>query len=290
MSNTLPSPLACLQCEDCIEALKKIDSNSVHIIVTDPPYFIHNLDDKWSPCDITKSCKKANIVKGLPVGMAFNKNQGKSLQSFLVPISVELFRIIKPGGFMLMFAFPRLYHRAAVAVEDAGFEIRDCLAWHFTKRAQCKAFTMDHFVLKSDKSEQERQKILQSLKGRRTPQLRPQFESIMLAQKPKEGTFVTNWMTHRTGLVDMSEQIPCTLMHYEKEDKGPFNFHLTPKPLKLLESMIKLFSEEGQIVLDPFVGSGSTCLAAQSTGRRSIGIDINPQYIAIAQQRLEGNK
>ena len=64
-------------------------------------------------------------VEGLPIGMKFDVNQGLKLQQFMTPIAKELFRIIKPGGFVLMFSAPRLYHRMAMAVEDAGFEIRD---------------------------------------------------------------------------------------------------------------------------------------------------------------------
>ena len=76
-------------------------------------------------------------------------------------------------------------------------------------------------------------------------------------------------------------------MTVEKENKSKFNGHLTPKPVKLCEHLIRLFSAERQTVLDPFVGSGTTCLAARRTGRRSIGIDVNPNYIEIARTRLE---
>ncbi len=53
---------------------------------------------------------------------------------------------MKPGAFAVFFSQPRLSHRMAIGLEDAGFEIRDLCAWHFTHRAQFKAFTMDHFV------------------------------------------------------------------------------------------------------------------------------------------------
>ena len=80
-------------------------------------------------------------VGGLPIGMKFDPEQGRRLQEFLAPVAEEVFRVLKPGGFLLMFAAPRLSHRAAIAIEDAGFEVRDVLAWRFTAKAQFKAFT-----------------------------------------------------------------------------------------------------------------------------------------------------
>lgn len=277
---------------DCREILADMPDASAHLVLTDPPYFLDRLDEGWSPENIERSRRRAGVIGGLPVGMKFDPMQAKNLQAFLAPVAVELMRILKPGSFLLMFAAPRLYHRAAVAVEDAGFEVRDAFAWRFTKKAQFKAFTVDHFVKKrDDMTPEQKADALKVLDGRRTPQLRPQFEMIMCAQKPREGTFVDNWLAHRTGLIDprqsLTARVPETVMTVEKDDKKSRNGHLTPKPVNLCEHLIRLFSTEGQTVLDPFVGSGTTCLAARRNRRRSIGIDINPDYIEIARRRLE---
>ena len=225
--------------------------------------------------------------------MRFDPRQGRRLQEFLAPVADSLFRVLKPGGFLLMFAAPRLSHRAAVAVEDAGFEIRDILAWRYTAKAQFKAFTLDHFVRRrADLSAAAKAEAIRRLDGRRTPQLRPQFEAVLCAQKPREGTFVDNWLAHATGLIDarqtLAGRVPETVMTVEKQPKDRFNGHLTAKPVKLCEHLIRVFSAPGQTVLDPFVGSGTTCLAARRAGRHSIGIDVNPDYIDIAQRRLDG--
>ena len=277
---------------DCRQLLPGMADASVHLVLTDPPYFLDRLDDGWSPDAIARSQRNAGVVGGLPVGMRFGRNQAKNLQAFLEPVAVELLRVLKPGGFLLLFAAPRLYHRAAVAVEDAGFEVRDAFAWRFTKKAQFKAFTMDHFVRRrTDMTAEQKAAALATLDGRRTPQLRPQFEAILCAQKPREGTFVDNWLAHRTGLIDprhsLTDRVPETVMTVEKEAREPRNGHLTPKPVKLCEHLIRVFSAEGQTVLDPFVGSGTTCLAARRTRRRSIGVDINPRYIDLARNRLD---
>ena len=277
---------------DCRKVLADLPDASAHLALTDPPYFLDRLDDGWCPDKIASSRRRAGVIGGLPVGMNFDSRQAKNLQAFLAPVAVELMRILKPGSFLLMFAAPRLYHRAAVAVEDAGFEIRDAYAWRFTKKAQFKAFTFDHFVKKrKDMTPEQKAEALVTLDGRRTPQLRPQFEMILCAQKPREGTFVDNWLAHRTGLIDprqsLTARVPETVMTVEKEGKKSHGGHLTPKPVKLCEHLIRLFSTEGQTVLDPFVGSGATCLAALRNRRRTIGIDINPDYIEIARRRLE---
>jgi len=63
----------------------------------------------------------------------------------------------------------------------------------YTQKAQSKAFGMDHFIDKRDISEQEKQDLKKLLNGRKTPQIRPGFEIIVMAQKQKEGNFVDNF-------------------------------------------------------------------------------------------------
>ena len=61
--------------------------------------------------------------------------------------------------------------------------------------------------------------------------------------------------------------------------------HPAPFPEELPRRLIKLFSFREDVVLDPFLGSGTTCRVAKSLGRRSIGVDLNPEYCAIAANR-----
>ena len=128
--------------------------------------------------------------------------------------------------------------------------------------------------------------------GRKTPQLRPQFESIVLAQNPRDGTFVENWSAWEAGLIDVTKQlngkVPSTVMTVEKPKREKFNSHLTVKPIDLIEHLISVFSKEQQTVLDPFAGSGTTLVAANSLSRNAIGIEINTEYFQIARQRLVG--
>ena len=275
---------------DCLEHMKDIPDNHVHLITTDPPYFIDGLTNSWNVEAVNGKRSRAGVVGGLPVGMKFDPKQGRELQAFYSKAATQAIRVLRPGGFFLSFASPRLVHRMAVAVEDAGFEIRDIYAWHY-RQGQQKAFTFNHFVNKMDISKERKAEIIKSMGGRKTAQLRPQFEPIVVAQKPKEGTFIDNWMKWKTGLADVANvringKKPTTVLNIDKPVKENYNSHLTVKPVMLMETLIKLFSMEGQTVLDPFVGSGTTLIAARNTGRLGVGIEINKEYYTIAKQRL----
>ena len=263
---------------DCLEKIKEIERQSVHLVITDPPYYLDGLDKAWRKGK--KIPPRGSVTVGrLPIGMKFDPQQGKALQQFIGQVGELLLPVLLPGAFAVFFSQPRLAHRMAVGLEDAGFEIRDLFAWHYTRRAQFKAFSMNHFVDRMDKPINEKDVLKRELGGRKTPQLRPQFEAMILAQKPRQGTFVDNWLAHRTGLIDASAsldgKVPSTVMTVEKPDKIIGNSHLTIKPVLLVEHLIKVFSERHQTVLDPFLGSGTTAIAALQTNRSCIGIEID---------------
>ena len=65
------------------------------------------------------------------------------------------------------------------------------------------------------------------------------------------------------------------------------NFHPAVYPLYIIQELIKLLSKSGDLVLDPFCGSGTTCLAAKNLNRNYVGIEINPDYVALSKKRLE---
>ena len=90
---------------DCREVLKGLPDNSVDSIVTDPPYELGFMGKKWDSS-----------------GIAYD-----------VTVWQECLRVLKPGGHILAFGGSRTYHRLGVAIEDAGFEIRDTIAWISSK-------------------------------------------------------------------------------------------------------------------------------------------------------------
>jgi len=278
---------------DCRRKLREIEASSVHLVLTDPPYFLDGLDETWTK-GAADAPRATGTVGGLPVGMKFDKSQGKRLESFMGQVASEVRRVLAPGAFFICFSQPRLYHRMAVAIEEAGFEIRDMLIWHYTGRAQFKGFSLKHFVKRLKCPEDEKRRILMELGDRKTPQLRPQFEALVLAQKPREGRFLDNWLKYRVGLIDARKGLhgraPSTVFPFEKPRRGRLLNHLAVKPVPLLVNLIEIFTCESQLVVDPFVGSGSTAVAAKITGRSCIGIEINEQYVKMARRRLEEAK
>jgi site-specific DNA-methyltransferase (adenine-specific) len=86
--------------------------------------------------------------------------------------------------------------------------------------------------------------------------------------------------------VDTGKRYPTQVWKY-KRDCLTSNLHETQKPIALLENLIKTFSNEGDIVLDSCMGSGSTCVACINTNRKFIGIELNDEYFNIAKKRVE---
>jgi site-specific DNA-methyltransferase (adenine-specific) len=73
-----------------------------------------------------------------------------------------------------------------------------------------------------------------------------------------------------------------------KRDRGVGNNHPTVKPVALMEYLITMVSTPGATILDPFAGSGTTLVAAKQAGRNAIGIELSPEYAAIAERRVAG--
>lgn len=271
--------------------LPRIPDNSVDLVLTDPPYFIDRMGSEWHKGDLKKSQARAGVIGSLPVGMKFDPEQGRRLAAYLHPVFGMCHRILKPGGFLVSFSQARLYHRMAQAAEDAGFEIRDMLGW--TYEGQAKAFSQDHFVRRMRLTPTEKQDLLARLDGRKTPQLKPMIEPMVLGQKPREGTYVDNWSRYGVGLIDTRQtwegKFPGTLMGCRKPDaieRGTGNNHPTVKPQKVLQHLIRLLTAPGAVVVDPFAGSASTLLAALRCGRHAIGSEREQEDFETSLRRL----
>jgi site-specific DNA-methyltransferase (adenine-specific) len=186
---------------DCIEAMKAMPDNSVDSIVTDPPYELGFMGKSWDAS-----------------GIAFN-----------IEVWQQALRVLKPGGHLIAFSGSRTYHRMAVAIEDAGFQIRDQIMWVYGS-----GFPKSHNISKGiDKAAgAERNRDLKwvaiasgsgnyggGAKGGEmamvaddvaiTPAakqwngwgtaLKPAHEPMVLARKPLEGTIANNVLTHGVG-------------------------------------------------------------------------------------------
>lgn len=294
-------------CADTLELLPQIKENSIDIVLTDPPYFLDKLDNNWDYEEVS-SQNNQYTIKSLPAGMKFDREQGKRFYAWYLDVSREIFRILKPGGFFFSFSSPRLYHRMASAIDDAGFEIRDAFMWLYTQN-QAKAMGVDHFIKKMNIDEKVKEKIKERLNGWKTPQIKSCFEPIAMAQKPTNQTYLNNMLKHEVGLFNTNVRIgdnmyPANVFTIDsinelidrafllpkptKKEKGGYNDHKTVKPLAICEYLINLSAfSKNAVVLDPFIGSGTTAVAAKKLGKNYIGIDANEKYVKISEKRLK---
>jgi site-specific DNA-methyltransferase (adenine-specific) len=143
---------------DCLDKLKELDDNSVDSIVTDPPYGLSFMGKKWD-YDVPSQ-----------------------------QIWEECLRVLKPGGHILSFAGSRTYHRMAVRIEDAGFEIRDQIMWIYGS-----GFPKSHNIGHK----------LEEWQGWGTA-LKPAHEPIVMARKPlSEKTVAENVLEWGTGGINI---------------------------------------------------------------------------------------
>jgi site-specific DNA-methyltransferase (adenine-specific) len=276
-----------LICSDNVSAMKQMGSNSVDACITDPPY-------------------------GMEIaGVGWDHN--------VPPVDTwrEVYRVLKPGAFVLSFCAPEFYHRMAVAVEDAGFRPLDMVVWMVTTK-----------MAKANR-------------------LKPAHEPIFVAQKPLDGSIKANFEKWGCGQINTtttrvpwdgkpptgwikggtqrrafggnvakaSEQAvketedanpngryPSNIIgHFDepehqkyfyapratRKERGEYNDHPTPKPIALMRYLTRVYAPTGGLVLDPFMGSGSTGIASLQEGRRFVGIDMTQHYVDISQRRIQ---
>jgi site-specific DNA-methyltransferase (adenine-specific) len=365
---------------NCIDVMRSMPDNSVDSIVTDPPYELNFMGSKWDN-----------------TGIAFN-----------VEVWTEALRVLKPGGHLLAFSGSRTYHRMAVAIEDAGFQIRDQIMWLYgsgfpksldASKAIDKAAGSkgaDRVVRNRNNSVYSATVIVKFAGTPATPEaqqwqgwgtaLKPAHEPIVLARKPLIGTVAANVLTYGTGAlnidgsrvasddgfekawdkpvstnisaqggkfisegvqhtVDLSSnrpiggRFPANIIHDGSDEVGELlgdaarffycakaskrdrneglegfelkpggsnakgytadvakgldrnrpvaNHHPTVKPTDLMRYLVKLITPPNGTVLDPFTGSGSTGKGAVIEGFNFVGIELDPDYVAIATARIQ---
>ena len=189
---------------DCRQQLATLEDCSVDSIVTDPPYELGFMGKKWDAS-----------------GIAYDPT-----------VWSECLRVLKPGGHLLAFGGTRTYHRMTVAIEDAGFEIRDSLHWLYgsgfpksldVSKAIDKALGVQRAVIGTRRDVATR--IYDNGEGSRLPEeidvtapatpaaaaaaagwgtaLKPAHEPIVLARKPLVGTVAANVMAYGTGALNI---------------------------------------------------------------------------------------
>ena len=269
---------------NCLEVIKNHQDENFDACITDPPY---------------------------GMGMEFWDHSVPS-----VDIWKEIYRVLKPGSFCLAFCSPQLYHRLALNIEDAGFKIQDQIMWMTTtKMPKVNKLKPAHEpivvaqklfsgTIESNFNKYGVGKI--DIESVRIPWDKEPPKN-WVAQGSKRRTFGKQGNTKGGadiyGKVDAningrypSNIIGETLSEHQKYFYAPrvtskerleFNDHPTPKPISLMEYLIKIYCPKDKLVLDPFCGSGSTGIAALLNERNFHGIEMEQKYCEIAEKRIE---
>tara|TARA_Y100000034_G_scaffold136640_1_gene214337 strand:- start:3845 stop:4840 length:996 start_codon:yes stop_codon:yes gene_type:complete len=173
--------------DDCIKHLKTIKDNIFDSCVTDPPYHLASIVKRFGPGQKPINNHDTKIGRDGPFHKIARGFMGQTWDggdiAFKTEIWKEVFRVLKPGAFLLSFAAPRNYHLMATAVENSGFEIRDQIMWLYGS-----GFPKSHKV--GD--------------GWGTA-LKPAHEPIVMARKPIEGSNVKNVLKYGTGGINIDE-------------------------------------------------------------------------------------
>jgi site-specific DNA-methyltransferase (adenine-specific) len=279
---------------DCMEHLPQLPPNSIHLCLSDIPYGInvaswdvlHNNTNSallgQSPAQIGKSGFKR---RGKPINgwNAADKQIPQEYQAWCRKWTDMLFPVMKEGASVLIFGARRTLHRAIVAFEESGFLLRDILAWE-KSNAHHRAQSLENLVRNRGlEVEAER------WSGWKVGNLAPLWEPIAWFFKPYRHTILDNVLEHEVGGINVAEcsiggSSPTNVLRFDLEAGG--KLHETQKPLDLIKYLINLTTREEQIVLDPFMGSGTSAVAARDLKRHFAGYEINKEFWQIGQQRL----
>jgi hypothetical protein len=217
---------------DCLQVLRAMEDSSIDSVVTDPPYGIAFMGREWDSFKATNEAK-SQVVKGLGTGMRMTTAQeNRNFQEWCEEWAAECLRVLKPGGWLLAFGGSRMYHRLAAGIEDAGFELRDTVAWTYStgfpksldvSKAIDKAAGVEREVTGErvtnvgmqggNFSARSSQGVVQVRDKPATAEaaqwqgwgtaLKPALEPITLARKPFKGTVAANVLQHGTGALNI---------------------------------------------------------------------------------------
>ena len=251
--------------QDCVEGMKSLEDNTVDLIIADPPYNLSKGGEwKWD-----------NSVKLEGMGGNWNKvmeswdNMSLSEYfSFTITWLTEAQRILKPTGSMWIFG---TYHNIGiinVVCQLLNIEIINEVIWY-------------------------KRNAFPNLAGRR---LTASHETILWCNKGgKKREYYFDYEYSKNGNFDYDSlkqpgkqmRTVWDISNNKEKRELEYGKHPTQKPLRVLKRMIQLSSREGDIMLTPFSGAGSECLAAKELGRSYVGYEVDPQYVDIAHKRLE---
>lgn len=232
---------------DCLEILAAIPDGVVDLIFADPPYFLSN-DGITCQAGKMVSVNKGDWdrSRGADVNHEFNRAWLAACQ-----------RVLKPDGSIWVSGTSHVIHSVGFAMQQLGFKLLNDISWvkpNPPPNLSCRYFT--HAT-----------------------------ETIIWAAKNKKSRHTFNYrlMKDLNGGKQMKSVWP--MLPPTRPEKR-FGKHPAQKPTTLLDRIIRASSIEGEVVLDPFMGCGTTTVAAIRATRRTIGIELDGQFISTTLSRI----
>ncbi len=232
---------------DCLDLLPLIPESSVDLIFADPPYFLSN---GGITCH---AGRMVSVYKG-----DWDKSKGPDANhDFNRAWLAACKRVLKPNGSLWVSGTAHVIHSVGFAMQQLGFKLLNDISWvkpNPPPNLSCRYFTHS-------------------------------TETIIWAARDKKSRHTFNYKL-------MKETNRGKQMKSVWEIKPPetwekrYGKHPTQKPVALLERILLASSHEGDLVLDPFSGSGTTALAALRTRRTAVGLELSYEYLALTLQRL----
>jgi modification methylase len=238
---------------DCLELLAALPPESVNLVFADPPYNLQLHQELWRPNQTRVDAVDEDWDRFADFS-AYDEFTRRWLSACR--------RVLKPNGALWVIGTYHNIHRVGVALQDLEFWILNSVVW-------IKDNPMPNF---------------------RGVRFTNSHETLIWAQKKRGAPYTFNYQAMKAlndGLQMRSDwHLPiCNGAERLRQDgeKG----HPTQKPEALLYYILQASTNPGDIVLDPFFGTGTTGVVARRLHRRWIGIEREPRYIALAARRLE---
>lgn len=240
---------------DCFEVLEKFPSETFDMIFADPPYM---LSGEGIAC---KSGKLVSINKG-----SWDKSNGIEEDFEFHKKWLSLCkRLLKPNGTIWVSGTYHNILSCGYAMLLLNYHILNDIAWfkpNASPNISCKYFTASHESL---------------LWARKDKKAKHYFNYKAMKEGYFPNDFIKKPNMQMRSVWAIAATKPCEKLHGR---------HPTQKPLELLERIITASTQEGDLILDPFMGSGTTGVAALKLGRKFVGVDAEKQYVELAERRI----